>query len=114
MTKWHGVVGYNEGTVETEPGIWEPKIIERQYYGDSIKNRWKRQSSSESTNDDINVATDISIVADPYAMNHCSSMVYAELMGTKWKITDVDLQYPRLVLTLGGVWNGTVPEGSTE
>lgn len=103
MAKWYGQIGYVE-TVETEPGLWEEQITERSYYGDLVGNRWKRQSSG-SINDDINIANDISIVADPYANEHCSSMAYVEFMGTKWKISNVEVQYPRLILTIGGVYN---------
>ena len=103
MAKWYGVIGYVE-TVETEPGLWEEQITERSYYGDLVSNRWKRQSSG-GINDDINIANDISIVADPYANEHCSSMAYVEFMGAKWKISNVEVQYPRLILTIGGVYN---------
>lgn len=103
MAKWHGNIGFNN-TMETDPGIWESKIVERPYYGDVINEQWKRQPSG-GVNDDINVANRISIVADPYAMNHCSTMVYVEFMGAKWKVSDINVQYPRLILTLGGVWN---------
>lgn len=112
MSKWCGKIGYAE-TVETEPGIWEEQIVEKDQYGDLIENRYMRQTSSESVNDDLKVSTKISVIADPYIMSHCSSMIYAELMGTKWKITNIDLQYPKLVLTLGGVWNGNRPTGTT-
>ena len=40
-------------------------------------------------------------------------MAYAEIMGTKWKISEVEVQYPRLILTIGGVWNGDTT-GTTE
>lgn len=103
MAKWYGKIGFAE-TTEVEPGIWAGST-ERPYYGDIIANRWKRQNSGE-VNDNINISNNISIVADPYAMNHCSTIAYAEFSGTKWKVTDVEVQYPRLILTLGGVWNG--------
>ena len=104
MAKWYGQIGYVE-TVETEPGLWEERITERSYYGDLVSNRWKRQSS-DSINDDINIANDISIVADPYANEHCSSMAYVEFMGAKWKITGAEVQYPRIILSIGGAYNG--------
>lgn len=104
MAKWFGNVGISE-TVEYEPGRWEPKVIPHPYYGDVISNRWKRQNSG-GVNDDINVSNQISIVADLYAMEHCSSIAYVEYMGEKWKVTDIDNQYPRLILSIGGVWNG--------
>lgn len=104
MAKWFGEVGFAE-TVEYEPGRWEPEIISRPYYGDVISNRWRRENSG-GVNDNINLSKQISIVADPYAGEHCSSIVYVEYMGERWKVTDVDVQYPRLILSVGGVWNG--------
>lgn len=104
MAKWYGSIGYAE-TVETEPGLWEEQITERQYYGDLIRNIRKLQTSG-GVNDDINVANEISIVADPYANQNFHAMRYVDFMGAKWKITSVEVQYPRLILTMGGVYNG--------
>ena len=104
MSRWCGNVGFSE-TEKYAPGTWEPHIIERPYYGDVISNRWKQQSS-EGVNNDINLSNQISIVADPYALNHCSTIAYVEFHGAKWKVTDVDVQHHRLVLSMGGVFNG--------
>ena len=104
MAKWYGKIGFTN-TMETDPGIWEDEIVVRPYFGDVINEQWKRQPSG-GVNDDINVANRISIVADPYAMDHCSTITYVEFMGAKWKVSDINVQYPRLILTLGGVWNG--------
>lgn len=105
MDKWYGNIGFAD-TIETEPGIWEEKIVEHQYYGDIISDRWKRQTTGEKTNDDINIANQISILADPYAINHCSKMAYVEFMGARWKVSDIEVQYPRLIINIGSVWNG--------
>ena len=105
MSKWYGMIGFSE-TEETEPGVWESVITEKPYCGDIISNRWKRQPSSSGPNDNINIANSISIVADPYAVNHCASMAYIEFMGAKWKISDIEVQHPRLILSIGGIWNG--------
>ena len=105
MSKWYGMIGFSE-TVESEPGVWESVITEKPYYGDVISNRWRRQTSSSGSNDDINITNSISILADPYAVDNCSKMTYVEFMGTKWKVSSVDVQYPRLILSIGGVWNG--------
>lgn len=105
MSKWFGKIGYAT-TVENEPGIWEEDIVEREYFGDMTSDRWKRTSSGD-INDNIDLANVISIVADPFAYQHCSSIAYAEIMGTKWKVSNVDAsQRPRLILTIGGVYNG--------
>ena len=104
MAKWCGIIGYAE-QVETTPGVWSEQITERNYYGDVIRNNRRLQSAGK-LNDDINVGNEISIIADPFANNNFHSMRYVEFMGTKWKVTTVDVQYPRLILSLGGVYNG--------
>lgn len=105
MAKWYGKVGYSE-TVETSPGVWTPHDTVREYYGDVIRNTTKWAVNSDSTNDDLTVNSQISIVADPFANNKFHSMKWIEFMGAKWKVTSVEPQPPRLLLTLGGVWNG--------
>lgn len=104
MAKYYGKIGYAE-TVETNPGVWTEQITERSYYGDMIRNT-RRLQSAEQVNDNINISNDLSIIADPYAINNFHAMRYAEFMGAKWKISNVEVQYPRLILTLGGLYNG--------
>ena len=104
MAKYYGVIGYAEA-VETAPGVWKEQITERNYYGDVIRNA-RRLQTADKLNDDINVNNELSIVADPYAINNFHAMRYAEFMGAKWKISNVEVKYPRLILTLGGLYNG--------
>lgn len=104
MAKFYGAVGYAE-TVETRPSIWQETVIERNYYGDIVRNA-RRLESGESVNDDITINNSISIVADPYAQQHFFAIRYVKWMGTAWKVTNVEVQSPRLLLTIGGVHNG--------
>lgn len=101
--KWSGKIGFVE-TKETRPGVWENVTTERNFYGDVIRDIRKNQSSGQ-VNDDINISNRISIVSNSFVRDNLSFMKYIEFMGTKWKITDVEVQYPRLVLTIGGLWN---------
>lgn len=103
MAKFCGVIGYAI-TKETEPGIWEEQIVEVEYFGDVIRNS-RRFSGSAKVNDDINVSNQISIIADPFTNNNFHAMKYIVFMGAKWKISEVTVQYPRLVLTIGGLYN---------
>lgn len=104
MGKFCGTVGYAV-MKETSPGVWEEEIVRLQYFGDLIRNT-RRLESSGNVNDDINIANDISIVADPFAYENFHAMRYVEFMGAKWKITSVDAsQRPRLILTIGGLYN---------
>ena len=104
MARWFGKVGYAE-TVETVPGVHEEQITERSYYGDVNRNT-RRLESSGNLNDNVNVANEISIVSDAYAELNFHAMRYVEFMGARWKITNVQVERPRLILTLGGVWSG--------
>ena len=103
MAKWFGKIGFAE-TKETKPGVWEEIITVREYYGDVTRNTGRCQSS-ENLTDHIIVSNDISIVADPYAIQNFHSIRYIEFMGTKWKIDNVEVSYPRLILTLGEIYN---------
>ena len=104
MAKYYGVIGYAE-TVETAPGVYEEQITERNYYGELVRNT-RRLQTSDQINDNINIANEISIIVDPFATQNFHAMRYVEFMGAKWKITNVEVRYPRLILTIGGVYNG--------
>lgn len=103
MAKFYGKIGYIQ-TVESEPGYWEEKAIEREYYGDITRNSSRYQQDGH-INENIIINNIVSIVADPYANENFQHMRYIEWMGTKWKIVNVEVQYPRLILTLGGIYH---------
>ena len=104
MAKFYGVIGYAV-TSETAPGVWTETITERNYYGDVIRNT-RRLEGGENLNDNVTVNNTISIVADPFAYSHFHTMRYVTWMGASWKIINVEVQRPRLLLTIGGVYNG--------
>ena len=104
MAKFYGTIGY-VNTVETEPGMWEEQKTERQYSGELVKNT-RRLEGAGGVNDNINISNEVSIVADPYAYENFHAMRYIKFMGAKWKISNVEVRYPRLILTIGGVYNG--------
>ena len=103
MAKFYGKIGYAERK-ETAPGVWRDVVTEREYYGDVLANS-RRYESGEHLNDDLNINNRFSIVSDAYAVQHFYLMKYVEWMGTKWKISAVEVQHPRLILTVGGVYN---------
>jgi len=104
MAKFYGAIGYAE-TKEVKPGVWKEQITERMYYGDLVRNTRKLQTA-DKLNDDINIANDISIIADSFANENFHSIRYVEFMGAKWKVSNVEVKHPRLILTVGGVFNG--------
>lgn len=104
MAKFYGNIGFAESR-ETAPDVHKEIIVERPYFGDFLRNV-RRLQGSASINENITISNEISIVADPYARENFHAMRYITYMGTKWKISGVEVQYPRLILTIGGVYNG--------
>lgn len=105
MPKFFGPIGFAM-PVETRPGVWKDQIEEHNYRGDVVRLSSRWTASSDSPNDDLNLSNQISIVADPFARSHLHTMKYISYMGTNWKITNIEVQYPRLLLTIGGVYSG--------
>lgn len=106
MAKWCGMIGFAT-MEEIRPGVWDNnKIVEKEYFGDIIQLK-RREVSSDKLNDDIQISNQLSIVADPFVNGNLKSIKYVEFMGIQWKVSDIDAStYPRLILTLGGVYNG--------
>lgn len=109
MARFYGAVGYALDPVETGPGIWKEQTVERKYFGDVLRNTRQLQETGK-VNKDISVGNSISIVADAYANNHFHAIRYVEWAGALWTVDDVEVQSPRLLLRLGGVYNGERPE----
>ena len=105
MAKFCGPIGYGV-RVETRPGVWRDTIQEHVSYGDIDRAASNWAASSDSTNDDLNINIQISIVSDPFTRDNLHSMKYVRFMGGYWKITKVEPRHPRLILTIGGVYNG--------
>lgn len=105
MAKFYGKIGF-VNQVESAPSVWTAEITEKYYYGDILKNsvRWQ---SSNTQNDDINIDNRFSILADDYIRENFGMIRYLEYGGIKWKVTNLSLQYPRLELTVGGIYNGS-------
>lgn len=105
MAKFCGIVGYAIPK-ETRPGFWEDEIIERRYYGDVLRDTSGWSNNPDSTNDELRINSQFSVVADKFAYQNFHSIRYVEFMGVKWKVSSAEPRHPRLVLTAGGVYNG--------
>ena len=109
MTRFYGVVGYGRSVEEPpESGVWVNKITEVPYRGDVVRNTRKLEDG-EGVNDNISVNNRISIIADEYANQHFFEIKYVKWSGVLWSVQSVEVQSPRLLLSLGGVYNGPTP-----
>lgn len=108
MAKYYGNIGFAKLT-EKPGSIYEETVIEKPYFGDVIRDRITYDPSSEKLHDDVKVNNEISIIADSFAYQNSHLMRYVTYMGAKWNIASMSLGYPRIRLTLGGVYNGPEP-----
>lgn len=115
MARFAGKVGYSLANAEVAPGVYRDEIIERAYRGDVIRNTRKLENGAP-INSDISTSNSISIVADAYANQHFFAIRYIWWAGVRWIVTEVEVQRPRLILRLGGVYNGpeATPEGTPD
>ena len=104
MAKFYGAVGYVEA-VETAPDVFVEEATERMYKGDLLKNN-RRLERGEGLNDNVTITNSISILSDPYADKHFYAIRYVKWRGQTWKVSTIDVEPPRLVLSLGGLYNG--------
>lgn len=104
MAKFYDVIGYALQT-EASSGVWVDTIIERYYRGDVLQNQ-NRWSPSEGLNDDLALTNRFSIIADPYAYENLSRIKYFRWMGTRWKVQNMEILRPRIIITSGGPYNG--------
>lgn len=107
MAKFHGKVGFVTFP-EKVPGVKIENPVEYDYFGDVLRSG-KRWAKGEDVNPNLVVNNQISIVADSYARDNLFAIRYVCWMKTRWSVTSVDVQYPRLILTLGEVYNGPTP-----
>lgn len=107
MSKFFGNIGFTKAVEEPEgSGIYKNKIVVKKYRGDILRNI-QRSDSNSVIIDNVTLSNQLSIVSDPYIRENVGFIAYAEYMGTRWKVTSIEVKYPRLLLTLGGIYNGT-------
>lgn len=112
VAKYCGMIGFATQK-EVTPGVWEDVINESLYYGDVVTLN-RRMVGAEFLNDNLTVGNSLSIVADPYALRNFAAMRYAELAGVRWKVMEVTVQSPRLLLRLGDKYNGPEARSSQD
>lgn len=102
--RFSNIVGFVESK-ETGPGVWTSEVTERYYRGEVLMNA-RRFGNGEKVNDDLNVSNRISIICDNYILNNSSYIRYVRWGCQDWKVTNIEINHPRIILTLGGVYNG--------
>jgi hypothetical protein len=104
MAKFYGKIGFVT-MEETLPDVWEPTETPKDYFGDLVRNQ-RRWSNGESVNENLDISNEISILLDDFLQENYGAIKWVEVMGQKWKVNSITLEYPRIRLTLGGVYNG--------
>ena len=104
MAKYYGLVGFAE-YVELPGSITEERIVTHPYYGDVLRNI-RRYESADQLHDNLTINNEFSIIADAYAYENFHNLKFIEYMGTRWKAASVTVERPRLLISVGGVYNG--------
>ena len=105
MARFHGKIGFI-ATEETSPGVWSSVETVKTYFGDVNRAGYRWENVSSSANDQAVVTNYISIVADQFAYDHIGAMRWVEWMKQKWCINSVEVNKPRITLTIAGLYNG--------
>lgn len=101
--KWFGQIGFEIEAINVEPGVWEPEeIVERNYYGDMLRNSKKNDQTQIVT--DFTISNQLSVLSDPFLVKNLQKIIYVTIMGSKWKVNSVEIQYPRIIMDIGGVY----------
>lgn len=103
MARFAGKIGFVR-TVEKEGSVWEEETIEKAYKGDIVRDarRWDKPTE---VNDDLTISNEITIVADSYMWNNWAFIKYVVWNNVKWKVNYIEINRPRIRLTLGGIYN---------
>lgn len=101
--KWYGVIAFGDIEEEVEPGVWESKKIKKNFYGDILRASWREQQGTK-INADLSVSNQISVVADAFLLNNFQKIEYVSLYGSKWRVSSVEVNYPRLILSIGELY----------
>lgn len=106
MAKFHGIIGFVDYE-ENSPGVYEEVTTTRLYSGDLLRRSNRYAPTNNTINDNLVINNQISIIADPYINQHFPSIRFVEWKGCRWKVTNVDdSNPPRIILTMGDVYNG--------
>lgn len=103
MAKYYGMVGFSLQK-ETRPGVWQETIHEHPVFGDIYRNTQSTENGGTVNNSKV-LNSQISFIADSFATENSSHIEYITYLGTKWAVKSIEVQFPRLVLTIGGVYN---------
>lgn len=108
MARFSGTIGFLK-TVETDPenhpGVWDEVLTERRYYGDVLSNSRRWDQNGNFLNDNLVMNNRISVVADRFAKANVGAMKFVRWLGDTWEITNVEIQYPRIIVTIGGQYH---------
>lgn len=103
MAKCSGKIGFAL-TVETSPGVFEERIVEKPYKG-NITQLNAHVEDENSINSNFRINNNISVVANKYFLENLGHMRYVTYKGLPFKITSFQVIPPRLIFSLGSVYN---------
>lgn len=112
--KFHGKIGFinPDSYTEKKPGVYKPEVIEKSYFGEVLRHNRRNQDSGHQ-NDNVTLSNQISILSDMYLQENWGMIAYILWNNVRWKVSRIEVNYPRIILDLGEVYNGEKPSGAT-
>lgn len=108
MAKYAGKIGFGIAK-QGAPGVTKDTIVEREYKGDLLRSNKNLNESDNGVNDNLKLSNRVSIVADDFANQNASVIRYVKVGGVRWKVSNIEVVPPRLILSIGEVYNGPTP-----
>jgi hypothetical protein len=104
MAKFSDLIGFVVNA-EATPGVWKDTVTEVYYSGDILRDT-RQWNQADKVNDNMSVSNRISIVGNPFAFSNVAAMRYVKYLGACWRISNIEVQHPRLIISLGGLYDG--------
>lgn len=104
MVKYAGLVYYTT-QLETKPGVWKDSVKEHFMRGDVLRKASSSQNG-DKVNSDVSLNHRVSLIADEYALGNYHDIKGIQINGRVWQVESIEVQRPRLIVTLGGLLNG--------
>lgn len=98
------VLGFSEKNKEVRPGVWKMQPEEVTHRAKLLTYN-KDYDSGEEVNDDLKLRNRYEIVMKDKKLDY-QDMRYVIVKGTKWKVSALEFLEVRIIITLGGVYNG--------
>lgn len=106
---WYGQIAFSHQTKD-ETGVVDDHPILKNYYGQVIRN--SKRDQLQNINPNLSITNQISVIADPFLETSFHDILYVTFMGSKWRVSSVEVQpnNPRLTINISELYKEDIGE----